>query len=455
MKHGGASLDAGWRQESIDFAYVVRLLLRQFLPLTLAPMLIVFLGISYIVIVSPRYTSTALLRLEAGGLASDELSVDIASHMTSIASLGVTSQVIERLNLADEIAVEPGRLDRLVNGLRERFGGQVASSDGQRDTLVGETVLAQLWVQRVGESTIISVGYTADTPQRAADIANAYADVYVEEFTSRLRKNADRTAAFLRTRVADLERLAAESFREVHQIRAREGAELGVFEDLDALLARFSGARSEIEGAEFTIAARLSLLENVESPVSLEAAAFPAEGGPAILHAYREALDRLQSARDRGLPPDFVGEAEAAVANLRRELEILLSRERIGLQQEQRVLAARRESMVRALDDALEQSGQSNHAEMLISEHRAGVFQTIYADHLRRLETVYERAVNAPIAILSRAQPGPGPSSPNSKAVLAVSVAFGLSLGLAIAMLREWGRSRRVFAVGFGERPAP
>jgi uncharacterized protein involved in exopolysaccharide biosynthesis len=317
-----------------------------------------------------------------------------------------------------------------------------------------EQVAAALAVERVEDSRIIRVTYTADTPDRAAEIANTYAAAYVESLADRSRRTMERRAEFLQSRVAAVEQLAASAYREARQIRSQEDREPGGFEDLDASTARLMEARSEVEAAESTISARLSLMEDTDDLEALKVAAFQAEGGSDLVAAFEQASGQLEQLRQRGAAAYLVAQLEDSVENLRRELDQLLGRTRISLEQELEVLFARRASINRDLERALSPTSRRNWSEKLIAEHQAGVLQNIYADHLRELEIVYGRSGEVPISVIARARPSIEPSWPSYKLVLMLAVVTGLVVGGAIAMLREWYASGRVARPAQSERAA-
>jgi uncharacterized protein involved in exopolysaccharide biosynthesis len=445
MRYDRSALDVGWRRQAIDLPYFWQLFVRQWKPLVLVPAAFLVLGFGYLVVVAPTYSSTALVGVEAGDATSDTLSATITSHTATIASNEITSEVIDRLHLADDLSVDRGRLDRLISRLRYWFGieAQVGWSEAEIRKALEDQVASTLDVERVEDSRIIGITYTAGTPEDATAVANAYAEVYVDSLERRSREAMDRRAAFLQSRVAEVERLAASSYGEARQIRSSDGPELWGFEDLDARTAWLTQARSEIEDAEAAVSARLSLLENTDDLEARKVAAFQVEGGPELVTAYEEASEKLQQLRERGAAQYLVAQLEVSVESLQGEMDRLIARARSSLEQERKILLARSDSINGDFEQALSQSSRRNWSEVLIAEHQAGVFQNIYADHLRELEVVYGRAGVVPLSVVARARPGADPSWPSNKLVLMLAVASGLVVGVGVAMLREWQASTR------------
>jgi succinoglycan biosynthesis transport protein ExoP len=402
--------------------------------------------LAYLVVVTPSYTSFTLISVDPGEATADALSATIQSHITTIGSNEVTSDVIDRLDLAADAEVRRGKLDRLVSGLRDWFGIEAREplSEEEAREIVENQIASALDVQRVSDSRIIEVSYTADSPERAATIANTYAKAYVEGLVRRSRESTARRAEFLRSRAAEVEQLAVSGYQEAWQIRSRDRVDLGGLQNLNSRIAQLTEARSAVEEAEAAIMARLALMENTDDLEALKVAALQAEGGPELVAAYEEASGKLEQLRQRGAAQQLIAQLEASAKDLRRELDGLLSRTRSNLEQELAILSARRDSINGEFERALLQSSRRSWSEILIAEDQAGVFQNIYADHLRELEAVYGRAGAVPINVEARARPAVEPSWPDYKLVLMLAAVSGLVLGVAIVMLREWYASHRV-----------
>ena len=448
MEHGTEGHEAAWRTQPIGPGFFLRLLRRQLAPLLLAPALCVALGVGYLVVAAPTFSSTALLKVDIGG-ESDVLDSTLVSHMESIRSNAITSDVIDSLGLDEGVSTEAGRLDRIIGALRENLGidePQDLSEEVLR-TAIENDVVGALDVQRIGESTLIQVTYSTGNSQDAAEIANAYADAYVDDLIRRSIDSTGRRAEFLRSRAEETRQEAIASYEEIQRIRSRGGLDLNDFEDPDARAVALREALFAIDDSETAVKTNLILLEQADDITALEAAAFQAEGGPELFQAFQEATTQLERFRERGAAPDNLAQIEISVENLRGDLVQLLNRMRRNLQLELAILAARRENITREFDDDQLQSNLRNWSEILIARQQAEVFQNIHADHLRELEVVYGRKGVVPVSITARARPSPEPSSPDSKLVLVVSMMLGIALGTAIAILSEWRRSEREFAL--------
>ena len=457
MKHTTDALDAGWRRRPLGLRYAGQLLRRQYAFLLLVPLVSTILGVGYVIFATPIYMASALLSVDVASAPSEALSATLVSHIAGIQSSEVTSNVIDRLDLEEEVTVTIDNLDWAISAARRAFGIETVEemSEEKLQALLIERVAAALAVERVGDSTIIRVSYFSARPRRAAEVANTYVDAYVEGLVDRSLKNTERRADFLRSRVAETKQLAASSYQEVQQIRSQDGFELQDFEDLDARVAWLREVRSEIEEAEIAIKARLSLMEDIQNLDSLEIAAFQAENGSDLYFAYKEALANLIQLRERDAAPNYVSQHEASVKQLRRNLDQAIRQKRRGLGQELAILSARRKSIDQEFGDDLSESNVLNWSKIQIAEHQAGVFQNIYADHLRELEVVYGKAGEVPVRVMAHARPSIEPSSPDYELILVLSAMMGFAVGGSIAMLREWQASHAPYHIGYSEELGP
>lgn len=426
--------------------YFIRLLWRQFVPLLVVPILCLVLGFGYLVFATPIYSSSALLNVDVDGAQSEALSAALVSHMEAIRSNSVTSEVIDRLDLAAGAVVQLGTLDRVVGGIRERLNLDTPQelSEEEMRVAIENSVASALAVSRVGDSTLIAVTYFAGSPSDAETIANAYADVYIEDLHRRSVDTTKRRSEFLLNRIEEVRREAVASYEETQRIRARGGLELNDFQDPDARAAVLRETLAEIDEQRTSIETRLSLLDRADDLEALEAAAFQAEGGPELYYAYKDAAENLEDLKARGVAPNYVAQLQSAVDETRRDLDQLLDQTRRGLELDLAVLAARYERITDEFDSDTLQSNLRNWSEILIAEHQAGVFQNIYADHLRDLEVVYAREGVVPVRVMSRARPDIVPVAPDYKFVLVMATVIGFALGGGIALLREWRSSHGV-----------
>ncbi|MEZ1817478.1 hypothetical protein QVM29_32480, partial [Pseudomonas aeruginosa] len=63
----------------------------------------------------------------------------------------------------------------------------------------------EIRVDRIGQSSAVAVSYSSHDPEIAAQVANAYADLYVQDILSSNADSVGQTNAWMRTRLEELQ----------------------------------------------------------------------------------------------------------------------------------------------------------------------------------------------------------------------------------------------------------
>jgi uncharacterized protein involved in exopolysaccharide biosynthesis len=444
MNLSRGNLEADWQKRSIAPSDIGHLVRRHIVPLLVLPLVYLLAGFIYIIYATPIYTATATIEFNIDTVDPTVLDAALTSHIASLRSPEVTSRVIDQFGFDTTTPLASGRLTRTIQSIRAWLGIVTLPelTEEEARAIVIDRVAQSLVTERYGQSSIVHVRYYALEPRLAAEVANAYVNIYTELLRERTREDSSRRAVFIQERITDVQEQAASSLQDVQRIRS-EALESGGFENLDARLARLTEARAGIDEQVVALTTRLTLLEPQDDVAELEEAALQFEGGLQLVTAYANALQTLERFRARNSSADALEAMEASAALLREDVMRAFARERSRLEQELKILTARRENIDNEIANALFESSRRNWSRILIEEHQAGVFQNIYADYLRELETVYARSEFVPLRVMAYAQARFEPDSPNYKLVLILSLFLGIAFGLGVAVLREWQLSQR------------
>src|ERR1700675_3460890 len=157
--------------------HAVEIFRRQILLIASVSTIVLACAIIFLIVVTPEYTAHALLIIDAKNAQQKQASnsdlppIDtgfIDSQVEILRSDNIASAVIKKLKLLEDPkpAEQPGSVaDQETNLRRER---SAIRSFGQR-----------LTVKRVGLTYIIQISYRSRNADRAAQIANAVADAYI------------------------------------------------------------------------------------------------------------------------------------------------------------------------------------------------------------------------------------------------------------------------------------
>ncbi len=84
-----------------------------------------------------------------------------------------------------------------------------------------QSLLKGLAVSRVGDSYVLRISYTANSPDLAAQMANAFANAYIKEQRRVLATKSDQTLTWFQTKLDDLKRMAQNADKSVADFRLR------------------------------------------------------------------------------------------------------------------------------------------------------------------------------------------------------------------------------------------
>ncbi|MGO4441510.1 Wzz/FepE/Etk N-terminal domain-containing protein, partial [Rhizobium sp. RAF56] len=176
------------------------------------------LALLYILITPPTFLASAQLMISAQKVgasndqptAADEMIIE--SQMEIIKSGEVLRGVVTDLGLASNPEFTSGgfsisevlhSLLAMLSSSKSSDGQAAVSEDAAENELVVE-LRRQLWVRRVGQSTVMEVSAGSTDPQMAAAIANSVAQHFISHDIATRSQSAQRSSDWLAERVAHL-----------------------------------------------------------------------------------------------------------------------------------------------------------------------------------------------------------------------------------------------------------
>lgn len=435
----------------IELRNVLTVLRRQIRVIGLTFALIIGLALLYLVSVTPTYTATALLLVDplqknvldpsqgqAGSAGSDNARVD--SEVEILRSDAVALAVIAAENLIADAEFGP----RLA--LSEKLAraiGIAHAAEAAAPAMVASTLARfrhAVSIRRRGLTYLISVGATSTDPVRAADLANAMAESYIQQ------QLQAKIAGSLAARDALQDQIAAG--------RGALGQTEAAFETfLDSNIARIeaesgradiAGLHRDLTGLRAELRAQAALRSDLQSFAEAQdwQALTEALGDQALakVGAERQALaDRLA-----GLPVSDTG-----TADLRAELARLDSQ----MQNRSAAALAALGERIGSLDRETTQTRADLRERLLQTElspdllagiyavqQEAGIARAQYQTLLSRLRDVEAQARMqlADARIVSPALAPASASFPNKALVLLAALGLATGLGVSTAFLKEY-----------------
>jgi polysaccharide biosynthesis transport protein len=421
-------------------------------------------------LLAPSYTSTALIMVDErqsrvfSGNTDPSVLSDLPSDPSSIASQvqvlkshALAGQVVDKLKLVDDPEFNGTQFNLLtvVSGAVSRIFSQFAPATPvpsglpameRRRQAVINAVLSHLDVQAVGLSTVMEVAFKSSSPQKAARIANAFANSYVDDQVSEKNNASEDASKWLSERVGQL----------AHQTSAADGAVLqykmqhGLVDTStgtplsDQQLSDLTTQMVTAEGNEAEAQAKLAhvqqlihsghsadVTEVVDSPLIAQL-----RGQETQLIAQRADL----SSRYGPLHPKMQ-DINAQLAEVKRKIGEEVNRIAGTASNDVSIAAARVGQLKHDMTQLTTSTNAQSEVRVKLSELQANASaaHALYQAYLDRMMQTQQIAnLNIPaVHIASPAAPALSPTFPKKFMIIGASLPGGLLLGLFIALVLD------------------
>jgi exopolysaccharide transport family protein len=391
---------------------------------------------------------------------------DVA-HMSSqvevIRSRNLASSVIDKLGLALDpefnAALQPRSmirrlLDELpIEDVKRELGlappalSETAAKQREREAVV-DAFLENVSAQTVEMSRVIQVEFTSTDPGKAALIANALADAYINQQLQAQYDAIRRTMSWLTDRVDALRKEVRDADQAVERFRTESGLLQGARgerlsdQQISELSSQLMLARSRRAESE----ARLSQMRNLTRSDAMASLA-EVVNSPLIstLITQEAEVKRkiAQLSEEYGSRHPVLINAKAELQDLRAKIDTEVKRIVQSLQNEISVASAREQSLQRSLDQFGVRLSKSNSDEVTLralerdADAARSTLETFLqqAHQLNAQDTL--RAQQPDVTLISYA-PVPGePSFPKRKLLVALAVVVSGVIAIILVLVIE------------------
>lgn len=457
-----APAPSGGEALSIDFRSLFQAVLRRKFWIAIPLVLFTLAGAAYISTLKPRYASSVQILVDPRELqvirsdaplrqqVQDSAGTLAENTIVILRSTNVLIKVVERENLGDdtEFAGKPGR--------------DAATPDTRKLNAL-RTLERRVAVRRADRSSIVEASIWTGDAEKSARLANALADIFLEQQQGAETDTARKAALSVSSRLDELGQRVQKAEREVEEYKARNNLQTAngklvgeqQLQELNSQLvlarARASEARSKYDSIR-----KLSL-------AAIERGELPDASNSSVISQLRlkfaEASRLEAEARTRlGARHPDMNSIAAQVRDARALIMDELSRISRAAQGDFERAKAAEEALAKSLDQLRSQSSDTGDALVRLREleRQADASRTIYSAFLKRTRELNEQedisTINA--RVISPATPADRPSGPSRALIGIGSVAVGGILGLLLALLAEQFdaklRTRRQFQQASG-----
>jgi succinoglycan biosynthesis transport protein ExoP len=422
-------------------------------------------GASYVALSPAKYTAQADMIIDTkrvtwtqSELASENRTVEdaaVESEIETTKSEKVANVVISRLHLTDDpefVGAGRGLRRRIFSLFHLTSAAQPSNDEVLRGVLA--TLKDNLNVVRLGRSYIEQISYTSLDPNKAATIANAFADAYIEDQLQAKFEATHRASDWLQQRIGELRQQASDAYKAVQDFKSENSIIIGVDGklasevELDQLGIALAKARADTSQARAKLDRITRVLEqrsdnetfNIPDPVVTDALS-----NPVITRLRQQFLDDQSkesewSAR-YGADHQAARNLRAEMANVQHAIWDEISRIAESYKSELQIAKSQEDAIDKRMTEVFQQSDKTRQSQVRLRELEtaANTYRGIYETFLTRFtQSVQQQSFPSTEArVVTTASPPHSPSSPKIALTLALSALCGLGLGVMSAAARE------------------
>ena len=422
----------------------------------------VVLAAVYVLTARPSYTANAMLMIDSKRIQLfqpqsmfNDLPVDastVESQVEVLKSDTVALAVIKKLNLSDdpEFIGPAGGLIGSLFSLFDLFGSNAPSSEFALTRHAVEVFQNRLSIRRIGLTYVIQISFRSYSPDRAAQIANAVADAYIDDQLESKYQAARRAGVWLQQRLRELRDQASTAERAVVAFKnSNNMVDAGGRIDQRAAACRAEQPACPRTVTDGEARARLDRVEAVlrsNSPEATVSATVADSLKNDVISKLR--TQYLEMSRREVDWATRYGVNHLAVVNLRNQMQELqnsirdeLKRIAEGYKSDFEIAKQREASVQKQLDDAVAQSQVTGKAQVTLRdlESSAQSYRALYDNFLQRyMESVQQQSFPITEArVISAASRPLTPSNPRTRLILMLAAVIGLAFGIAAGAWRD------------------
>jgi succinoglycan biosynthesis transport protein ExoP len=448
--------------EMVSFA--TGIIRRQWLLLLVVPLITIAIGAIYLAVTPPTYTAKAQIIIDRGkssflqqqSIVGDVPidSAQIENQISILESERIASLTVKKLRLTEDSEfVGVGWLKGLASGILG--SGEQTTSEVSLSQQATGVVLKNLEARRAGAAFIIEITYRSHSAQRAAQVANAVGDAYIEDQLDSKYQARRRASEWLKGRVEELRQQAAAAEQAVNTFKSENnivavGGKLINDQDVAELNSQFLISRAKTSEA----LARLDRIESVLRTIDLgsdladpagDATVSDTLSSPIITKLRQQYLELVNREADFSVR---YGPRHLAVTNVRNQIRetrnsIINELKRLAetYKSDYAIAKQRQESIEKDLAASVSQSRATSKSQVTLRELESTTQSTrvLYESFLQRYNESLQQQTVA-VTEGSTISPATTPrekSSPKAIIVLAISVLGGLGLGGGLGFVRD------------------
>jgi polysaccharide biosynthesis transport protein len=427
----------------------------------------VMCGAIYLYIAAPKFMAQASLLIDTrkaqlfqqqsvvGDATVDSTTVD--SQIEVLKSEAIAAAVVKDLHLTSDpefVGSKPGVLGTLFGYLSSRAPPSEAELQEQAKAVFRAGILPK----RVSGTYVIDIGFLSLSPGRAAQIANAAADAYVDDQLEAKYQVTRKAGVWLQERIQELQQQASTAekavldFKKANNIVDTGGRLIGE-QQLAELNSQIVIARAGTAEAKARLDRISDItkngLSNLDNVIKSDAAVADSLHSDVISKLRSSYLD---SANQEAIFSARLGPNHLVVINLRNQMfeyrkSIFDELKRIQetFKSDYQIALAREQSVQKSLAETVAQGQATNQSQISLKDldSKAQTFRAIHDNFVQKyMESLQQESFPYTEArVISHATPPGRRSQPNPILVMTLASASGLMLAFGVALLIDISES--------------
>lgn len=400
----------------------------------LVSMAFIAIAVAYVFTTQKLFTATATVFLDKNqSLVVSEIS---DTNRAAVEDTIITSKIklLKSQRIADIVLKEVEHQDYLI---------ALGNKDYSAIERILDTLFSQLSVARDGETLIINISYTDESPLRAAKYANAFANAFIQEELIAAQSFSEEGMEWANNQLLQIQSQLRDAQNKVNQYRikhqlhnsgSRTIDETQLIEINDRL--GEAKANSAREKAKYEYSKSIIETGNINAAI---AEAFDNDVINNIRNDYISNQKRLSSLRMQlGVEHELVQKLEGEM----RQFESVIFNEMKRISESHhanyQVSLDQEKSLELRLDEVLSKTLENNNFNIELQELEQNVetLKTVYQNHLNKIAdlSTNQSIQLSETRIVSEAIPPATPSHPKSLLIITLAGILGLGLSLVIAI---------------------
>jgi polysaccharide biosynthesis transport protein len=394
----------------------------------------------------------------------DDPSVETA--IETIMSEKIATAVARRLHLDEDqefTGPENSLWHRILTVLKFNpgLGPGPQSVDDERMHRVLTTLRTNLQVTRLGRSYVELISYTSLDSEKAAKIANAFADAYIEDQVRAKFETTLRASVWLEQRVDELRQQASDAYKAVQDFKSQNNLIVGAdsklvseveLDKLSEALAKTrsdtSQARARLERIEHVLEQRNdNAILDIPDPVVADAL----NNSPVVTKLRQQFLDdqtkEAEWSNRYGSDHQAAKKLRAEMAALQRAIWDEISRIGESYKSALQIAKTQEDSIEKRIVEVFQESATTRQQQVKLRELQtaADTYRKIYETFLIRFaQAVKQQSFPSTEAQVLRQAAAGWQTSPSTSQMLELATVYGLGIAFMAAFARE-RMNRRIY----------